>query len=83
MYSTLISGLLEHYKGKRSDRQIDQVSTEMILRGFKTIFREHDDVPKHVMMDPFLDQLIMNLKQHKPGENLMTNMELEFLTGVI
>ena len=62
MYSTLISGLLEHYKGKRSDRQIDQVSTEMILRGFKTIFREHDDVPKHVMMDPFLDQLIMNLR---------------------
>ena len=55
----------------------------MILRGFKKIFREHDDVPKHVMMDPFLDQLIQNLKQHKPGENLMTTMELEFLTDFI
>ena len=55
----------------------------MILRGFRTVFREHDDVPKHVMMDPFLEQLIINLKQHKPGENLMTTMELEFLTDVI
>ena len=35
------------------------------------------------MMDPFIDQLIINLKQHKSGENLMTTMELEFLTDVI
>ena len=52
---TLIAGLLEHYKGKKSDIEIDQVSTEMILRGFKTVFKEHDDVPKHIMLDPFLD----------------------------
>ena len=83
VYMTLISGLLEQYKGKTSDKQIDQVSTEMILRGFRTVFREHDDVPKHVMLDPFLDQLILNLKEHKEGENLMTTCELEFLTEVI
>ena len=46
VYKTLISGLLEHYRGKTSDKQIDQVSTEMILRGFRTVFREHEDVPK-------------------------------------
>ena len=62
VYKTLIAGLLEHYKGKTSDKEIDQVSSEMILRGFRTVFREHDDVPKHVMLDPFLDQLILNLR---------------------
>ena len=83
VYKTLIAGLLEHYKAKTSDKEIDQVSTEMILRGFRAAFREHDDVPKHVMLDPFLDQLILNLKQHRKGENLMTTCELEFLTDVI
>ena len=55
----------------------------MILRGFKTVFREHEDVPKHVLLDPFLDQLIVNIKQHKAGENLMTTCELEFLTDLV
>ena len=55
----------------------------MILNGFKTIFKEHDDVPKHVMLDPFLEQLIVNLREHKKGQNLMTTIELEFLTEVV
>ena len=47
----------------------------MILKGFKTIFREHDDVPKHVMLDPFLEQLIVNLREHKKGQNLMKRVK--------
>ena len=37
VYKTLISGLLEHYRDK-SDKEIDQVSTEMILDSFKSLF---------------------------------------------
>ena len=55
----------------------------MILRSFRTVFREHDDVPKHVMLDVFLEQLILNLREHKQGENLMTTCELEFLTNLV
>lgn len=83
VYKTLISGLLEHYKNTKSDREIDQVSTEMILRGFATIFKDHEDVPKHIMLEPFLEQLLVNLRTHKAGENLMTTCELEFLTDVM
>jgi len=46
VYKTLISGLVDHYKGKESENQLDQVSIELILRGFKTVFAEHDDVPR-------------------------------------
>ena len=55
----------------------------MILRGFKTVFKEHEDVPKHVLLDPFVDILIQNLKEHEIGENLMTTCELDFLTTVV
>ena len=43
VYRTLIDGLLVLYKDKTSDRQIDQVSTELILKGFKTVFSESDE----------------------------------------
>ena len=55
----------------------------MILRGFRTIFTEHDDVPKHIMLDPFLEQLLINIRMQKQGENLMTTCEMEFLTDVM
>ena len=55
----------------------------MILKGFKTLFRDYHDIPRHVLLDPFLDQLIVNLREHAPGENLMTTLEVDFLTEVI
>ena len=66
-----------------TDNEIDQVSTDMILRGFKTVFKEHYDVSKHIMLDFLLDYLMVNLWTHKPDKNLMTTCELEFLTDVI
>jgi len=77
-------GLLDHYKDKVSDKQIDQVSTEIILHGFNKVFKDHEGtIPKHDMLNPWLQQLILNLHQHKLGENLMTTSELEFLTDII
>ena len=85
VYSSLVNGLLSIYRGKQSDRQIDQVSTEIILKGFSTVFAESEEehVPKHLLLNPFLEQLILNLRQHQEGENLMTTCELEFLTNII
>ena len=40
VYSSLVNGLLGIYRGKNSDKQIDQVSTEIILKGFSTVFQE-------------------------------------------
>ena len=64
VYKSIILGLVENYKNKRSDRQIDQVTTEMILRSFISIFKDHDSIPKHLMLEPFLDQLINNIENH-------------------
>ena len=84
MFETLTVGLLDQYKDKVSDRLIDQVSTEIILHGFKKIFKDHEGtVPKHEMLNPWLQQLILNLNKHKEGQNLMTTCELEFLTEII
>ena len=43
VYRILVNGLLVLYRDKTSDRQIDQVSTELILKGFKTIFSENEE----------------------------------------
>lgn len=43
VYRILINGLLVLYRDKTSDRQIDQVSTELILKGFKTVFSENEE----------------------------------------
>ena len=55
VFKTLTGGLLDHYRGKTSDKEIDQVSTEMILRSFKALFYDHDTVPMHEMLNPFLE----------------------------
>ena len=82
VYKSIIMGLVENYRDKKSDRQIDQVTTEMILRSFTSIFKDHESIPKHAMLDPFLDQLINNIESHPQGSNLMTTAEMEFLTRV-
>ena len=63
VFKTLANGLLALYAGKTSDLEIDQVSTEMILKGFKTVFELSDNelVRKSDLLDPFVDQLIKNL----------------------
>lgn len=56
VYKTLIGGLVEHYKSKeQNETQLDQDTIELILRGFKTVFQEHEDVPKHLLLEPLLD----------------------------
>ena len=67
VYRSLIRGLLEIYRGKKSDKEIDQVVSEVILKGFATVFDEAEEeqiLPKHLLLNPFLEQLILNLRQH-------------------
>ena len=55
MYKTLIIALIEHYKNKRTDEKVDQTTTDMALKNFIHIFSTHETIPKHVMLDPFID----------------------------
>ena len=55
VYKTLTGGLIEHYRGKQNDKQIDYVSTQLILQGFKTVFEDHDDVLAKVLLEPFVN----------------------------
>ena len=34
--------LIEHYKNKRSDKDVDQTTTDMALKNFIHIFKTHD-----------------------------------------
>ena len=43
VYRSLIRGLLEIYRGKKSDREIDQVASEIILKGFATVFDDAEE----------------------------------------
>ena len=65
VYKTVILALIEHYKHKRSDRDVDQTTTDMALKNFIHIFKTHDSIPKHVMLDPFIDQMLQNIKTYK------------------
>ena len=65
VYKTVILALIEHYKHKRSDREVDQTTTDMALKNFIHIFKTHDSIPKHVMLDPFIDQMLQNIKTYK------------------
>lgn len=55
----------------------------MILRSFKSTFAAHEDVPKHFLLDPLIEQLLLNLKSHSTGENTLRAFEIEFLTSVV
>ena len=57
VYKTLIKGFIPLYKGKTSDLEIDQVSTELIFHGFSEIFAQADSqmIRKSDLLDPLLD----------------------------
>ena len=63
------------------------MSTELILRGFKTVFAEHEDVPKELLLEPLLDQLVTNFKTEQgfngaEDQTMLRALELEFLLDV-
>lgn len=86
VYLTLVRGLLAMYRGKRSDLEIDKVSTELVLKGFADVFLAADGdelVPKSELIEPFLDQLTLNLHEHPASESQMTTCELVFLKAIV
>ena len=74
--------LLEHYKNKRSDQQVDQTTTDMALKNFIHIFGTHETIPKHVMLDPFIDQMLQNMQAFQDSWKVTTTTEIEFLKQV-
>ena len=83
VYKTLIMALIEHYKNKRSDKDVDQTTTDMALKNFIHIFKSHDSIPKHVMLDPFIDVMLQNIKTFKSAWSVTTTTEIEFLKQIL
>ena len=53
------------------------------MDGFKTVVQEHDDVPVKLLLEPFLDQLVTNLRQGPQIENMHRSVELDFMQHVL
>ena len=75
--------LIEHYKNKRSDKDVDQTTTDMALKNFIHIFKSHNSIPKHVMLNPFIDQMLQNIKTYKSSWSVTTTTEIEFLKQIL
>ena len=55
----------------------------MALKNFLHIFDVHESIPKHVMLDPFIDQQLQNIKTYKQTWSVTTTSEIEFLKQIL
>lgn len=54
----------------------------MALKNFIDIFNTHETIPKHVMLNPFIDQMLQNMQTFHQSWRVTTTTEIEFLKQV-